>query len=295
MPQSNPLHILWFIATLWLLPAIAQCDEITIRIPTGLKAMGNYHQGEKGKPAILVLHGFLQTHQFSTVRLIATELADAGYTILSPTLTLNIDQRSTSLSCDAIQHHSVEQATQEIVAWINWLKQQGKRRIILIGHSTGSDHLLSYLHNRPDPAVVAFIATSVGPVDNWQKPDEYRRQRAKAKTAVATGDKSLKTYSLVFCRNNYTAPASDFLSYLRWDRNWIINSLKASPVPTTVVLGKEDKWLPPKWSTAIKQARIPLISIPEANHYFSGISEFDFQEAIRSLVVKADNGNRVKP
>ena len=153
MPKITTPRIISLLLTLWLLPATVVASEMSLQLPSGIKALADYRKGSMDKPAVLVLHGFLQTYHFSTVRLIVGELSDAGYTVLSPTLTLNIDQRRASLTCDAIQHHSAEQATRELGAWVEWLKKNGYKRIILIGHSTGSNHLLSYLHANRDPAV----------------------------------------------------------------------------------------------------------------------------------------------
>lgn len=291
MPQLRFRQITGLLFALWLLPAAATAEEISLQLPDGLTALADYREGAASKPAVLILHGFLQTYHFSTVRLIADEVSDADYTVLSPTLTLNVDQRRTSLSCDAIQNHTVEQATVEISAWVDWLKKQGYTRIILIGHSTGSNHLLSYLHSQRDPAVRAFIATAAGPIDSWQHPDESRRQLAEAEAAVAAGDKGIKQYSLGFCRHNYAAPPKGFLSYMQWDRARIVGDLKTIPVATTVVLGQADQWLPPDWADTVERAAIPLVRIKDSNHYFSGISEFDFQAAILSLVEDAAEGN----
>jgi pimeloyl-ACP methyl ester carboxylesterase len=140
--------------------------------------------------------------------------------------------------------------------------------------------------------VSAFIATGIGPIESWRDPEESRRHRAEAKAALAAGDDSLKRFSLGFCRNNYAAPARSFLSYMQWSRVRILQALKASPVPTTVVIGQADKWLPPDWADTIKREGIPLVLINDANHYFSGIGEFDFQAAVRSLV---EDATRAKP
>jgi dienelactone hydrolase len=288
MPTIFHTVLKQFLLLLWLLPVTTLAGEITHTIPGGLKALADYHSGNRDKPAVLVLHGFLQTHHFSTIRLITAELADAGYTVLSPTLSLNIDQRNSSLTCDAIQNHTVEQATQEIAAWVEWLYTHGHQRIVLIGHSTGSNNLLSYLQSGPHKAVTTFIATSIGPMDSGDFRDESRRQRVEARADAAVGDTGLKRYTLGFCRQNYTTAPQYFLSYMQWDKERILNGLKTTPVPTTVVLGEDDKWLPADWTAAVETAAIPLRVIAEANHYFSGISEFDFQATILTLVEEAE-------
>ena len=61
-------------------------------------------------------------------------------------------------------------------------------------------------------------------------------------------------------------------------------------MPTIVVLGQTDTWLPPGWADRLENEAIPLVRINDANHYFSGIAEFDFQAAILSLVEDAADG-----
>ncbi len=287
MSAKNPPGIIWLIVSLWLIPATAGGEQLSETLGNGLSVLADYRHGAMNKPAALVLHGFLQTHQFSTVQLIADELSDAGYAVLSPTLSLNISRRRSGLTCDAIQNHTVEQSTEEIAFWVEWLKRKGHKHVILIGHSTGSNNLLSYLEHAPDPSISTLIATAIGPIENWRHPEESRRQQVQAKALIASGNAGLRQYSLSFCRNNYAAPGTSYLSYMQWKEEWLLHALKASPVPVTVVLGKEDKWLPPDWAEQIRRTKIPTVEISEANHYFSGIAEFEFQSAILALVVDA--------
>jgi len=287
MYKPIPLQIFGVWLALCLLSASTAAEEITLQLDSGLKALADFRPGEREKPAVLVLHGFLQTRHFSTVRLIVDELAENGYSVLAPTLSLGIDLRRTSLACDAIQNHSVEQANAEIHTWLEWLKRGGHHRVILIGHSTGSNHLLSYLHAGSDTASIAFIATSISSIESMQPPQESRRLRAEAQAALSSGGSPLLRSSLGFCHNNYTAPARDFLSYLRWDEEHTLQQLLTSPVPTTVVLGEADQWVRPDWADSLEREGIPLRRIPEANHYFSGITEFDFLAVILSLVETA--------
>ena len=105
----------------------------------------NIWTAQRDKPAVLLLHGFLQTRDFPTVATLARGLRDAGYPVLSPTLSLNIPNRSQSLACEAIHRHSLDDDIGEIARWVDWLKSHGHRSIVLIGHSFGSLQLLAYL------------------------------------------------------------------------------------------------------------------------------------------------------
>jgi dienelactone hydrolase len=78
----------------WLLPLLmglgipcAHAETVTLTLANKLMATAEFHEGEPDKPAVILLHGFLQTHQFPTIKRLADSLADEGYTVLasSPT------------------------------------------------------------------------------------------------------------------------------------------------------------------------------------------------------------------
>ncbi len=71
--------------------AQAWADVVTLELQQGLTARAEYRAGARDKPAVLILHGFLQTHNFPTVHNLAEGLVTAGYSVLTPTLTLGGD------------------------------------------------------------------------------------------------------------------------------------------------------------------------------------------------------------
>jgi pimeloyl-ACP methyl ester carboxylesterase len=265
----------------------AMADEITIPLSSGNKALADFRPGEPGKPAIFLLHGFLQTYHFSTIQLIAEALADNGYTVLAPTLTLNIDQRRNGLGCEAIQNHTVADGNREIADWLAWLKHQGYPHIIAIGHSSGSMQLLSYLGTQPQALVDYFIATAIGPIDDWQHPQEVRQQLSAAQQRLQESPNTITNYTLGFCQNNYASPTDAYLSYMEWSQPWVLQHLKESPVPLHLIIGGGDKWLPPDWGSTLQATALPLTLIEDASHNFTGPTEFEFQETIIALLEQA--------
>jgi dienelactone hydrolase len=65
-------------------PAAAHAELVQQLMRPGIPASAEYRVGERSKPAVLMLHGFLQTREFSTVATLSRGLHDAGYTVLSP-------------------------------------------------------------------------------------------------------------------------------------------------------------------------------------------------------------------
>jgi pimeloyl-ACP methyl ester carboxylesterase len=263
---------------------ITMAAEISIPLSSGNKALADFRPGDTSKPAIFILHGFLQTYRYSTVQLLVDELADNGYTVLAPTLTLNIDQRRNGLGCDAIQNHTVADGNREIADWVAWLKGQGYAHIIAIGHSSGSMQLLSYISEQPLPTLDYFIAISIAPFDDWRKPEQTRQEVSAAQQRLQQNPNAISSYSLSFCNNNYSAPPAAYLNYIQWSAAWLLQRLKQSPVPLHLILGGADTWLPPDWVATLKVMELPLTIIDEASHNFIGPQEFEFQETVSTLL-----------
>ncbi|MCW9048671.1 MAG: alpha/beta hydrolase, partial [Gammaproteobacteria bacterium] len=130
-----------------------------------------YLEGTNTQNPVIILHGLLQTHQFTTVSRLATALNEAGYTVLSPSLSLGINNRKTSLSCEAIHTHSMDSDSDELKLWIDWLNEKSGKDINLIGHSAGGPTVLNYLetHNANLIKKVILISLSyyaTGPTAN---------------------------------------------------------------------------------------------------------------------------------
>ena len=165
----------------------------------GIPASAEYRVGERSKPAVLMLHGFLQTREFSTVATLARGLHDAGYTVLSPTLSLNIPGRTQNLACEAVHKHSLNDDVAEIGLWIHWLKSRGHPTIVLVGHSFGSLELLAYLSAKPDAAVKGYLGVSL--IEVQIGPHDRATLIAQLEDRVRNKRRALVNQTLSFCKN----------------------------------------------------------------------------------------------
>lgn len=116
-------------ASLFLLALLksgfALADVMSLIAPNGREATAEYRPGRSDLPAVLIVHGFLQTRAFPTVAALADGLAQAGFTVLTPTLTLNVSRRRHSLPCEAVHSHTFEMDVAEVAAWADWLERRG--------------------------------------------------------------------------------------------------------------------------------------------------------------------------
>ena len=254
--------------------------------PLNLTAQANYHEGDNDKPALLIMHGFLTTNQFHTIRTMAKNFKDEGYTVLAPTLTLGVNLRKQSLKCDDLHNHTLENDVIEIESWIKWLESQGKKEIVVIGHSTGSHELLALLNKEAHPTIKLAIFTSLfylnGPeLGTLQSDLEYAQQ------ALSTSDLKPHKYSFLFCKNNYFATPQSYLSYHSITRKYVLDALSALTIPHYTIMGGADRryqLVGENWLDQLKQSGTNLITVEGANHFFSSEHEFDLQDLLQEII-----------
>ena len=277
MPGITRLCCLLLLACL---PLSGRGEPVRERLPSGLTGLADYRPGEAGKPAVLVLHGFLSTHHFATVQNLVETLADEGYPVLAPTLTLGIDGRQSSLPCEAIHTHSLEQDLAEIDHWLRWLARHHAGPIVLIGHSWGSLELLAWLSGPGHSRVRLLIATSLSHAGSFHPEAQIRRQRREARAARRNGHDQPRRLSLGYCQGNYVSPPSAWLSYLRWDAVRVLAALREAPVPVRVILGGADRRFDRHWRRVLRLNGARLDIIPGASHFFDAEHKFELGDAV---------------
>jgi pimeloyl-ACP methyl ester carboxylesterase len=258
-----------------------QAKTVHLDTATGVSARADYQPGQPDKPAVLVLHGMLQTHGVRTVRTLADSLSANGHPVLTPTLSLGVAQRQQSLDCDAIHSHTLGEDIGEIRAWVDWLARRATGPIVLVGHSTGGLKLLAYLQEDPHPRVSRLVAVSLAGFASWTKGVDAA---AEIEQARAQGEQELHEYSLGYCADSYKAPPEPFLSYMRWNAERIERALAESPVPVKVVLGSQDRRLPPRWPQRVAEQGARVQVVEGAGHFFTGLHELALGDAVRAVL-----------
>jgi len=224
---------------------------------------------------VIVLHGFLQTREFPTVATLAQGLQDAGYTVLSPTLSLGVPSRAQSLACEAVHRHSLEEDVAEIGQWVKWLKSRGHHSIVLFGHSFGSLQSLAYLSAKPDAAVKGYIGASLveAQIGETSRTDLI----AQLENRVRSKQRALVNQTLSYCKK-YTSTPEGLLSYVRWDQTRLLAAIKQAPVGVKLIMGDSDKMIGPGWLKALQHIQTPMVVVEGANHFMDGEHEFDLLE-----------------
>ena len=255
-----------------IVPAAAHGEIVHQLVRPGMPASADYLVGDRNKPAVLLVHGFLQTREFPTVATLARGLNDAGYTVLSPTLSLNIPNRRQSLPCEAVHKHGMADDVAEIARWVAWLKSQGNPSIVLFGHSFGSLQALAYLVGKPDRAVKGYVGASLieAQIGSNARPALITQLESR----LLDKQHELVNQPLSFCAR-YPSTPDGLLSYVRWDQASVLSALKKSPVKIQLIMGDSDEMIGGNWLKALKHIQIPLVVVKGANHFLNGEYEFD--------------------
>ena len=257
--------------------ATSNAKTVELRLPNKLVAMAEFRQGSPDKPAVILISGFLQTNSFPTISRLTDTLADEGYTVLAPTLTLGVTHRRQSLACEAINTHTVASGVQEIQAWVNWLKTKKAKHIVLSGHSLGSIYNLAYLSGKPDILVRQYIGVSI--VEGSLKIGENARAPLVHKLRQQVRDEAdgLVENQFSFCQKYRSTPES-ILSYMEWGPEKILTEINQSKIPVTMIMGSKDDRLGPDWTEKLKQTSAKVILIEGANHFMDGQYEFELYD-----------------
>ncbi len=265
----------------WLLvPAASHAVTVEIQSAPQVVATADFRPGKAGKPAILVLHGFLQTRDFGVVRSIADTFSDEGYTVLSPNLSLGIPHRKSSLDCEALHLHDMGGDIGEIQQWVQWLRGRGHTRIFGVGHSFGATQLVAWREKYREKDFGLIGVSMIGSAPFTLRPKSYP---SMSPTNVKQPDSSLVHAPLSFCET-YSAPANKYASYHQWNENRTLAALKRFGTRTDVILGSEDKFAPSNWENQLAKTGARIHKIRGANHFMGGTQEFDMLDTILGIL-----------
>ncbi|MDJ0739800.1 MAG: alpha/beta fold hydrolase [Gammaproteobacteria bacterium] len=279
---------------LWLLVALAGpvqagSAHMSLELASGLTAEADYWPGQSDRPVVLILHGFLQTRDFPTVRRLAESLADEGYSVLLPSLTLGLDRRRQGLACEAIHTHSMQQDVDELHAWVDWLRGHGRKRPVVVGHSAGGVPVAALLDRLTDVALGGAVLISLSYFGEEQGQAQLERLRARARADLAGNPDGLNRYTLSFCRDYVTGPAQ-LLSYLDWDREMLARALRAATVPVTLIYGDDDPRIDRDWLDGLDAGGVVVRRVSGAAHFFDLAHEFDLLDEVRAAIAGGGHG-----
>ena len=269
----------WLLASTLSLAAPSGSARIELAFDAGLIAEADYWPGAAEQPAVLILHGFLQTRELPAVRRLAEALAGEGFSVLTPSLSLDLNRRHQGLACEAVHTHTLHQDVAELAAWTRWLAGRAGKAPVVVAYSAGAVQLAAMLDTLDTPVARALLIDMTS----------FERAGTGDRTGHSSGDAGadrISTHQLGFCaRYASTVAASE--SYLRWDRDRLQQALLGARVPVAAVIGGDGP-AAADWRAALENEGMDIRTIPGADHFF-GLAH---QTALLHEVLDLIRGNK---
>jgi pimeloyl-ACP methyl ester carboxylesterase len=247
--------------------------------------------------AVLITHGALAHNGMEIIKAMQAGLAERGFNSLAITLSLSLDNRKGMYDCAAPHRHKHADALDEIGAWLNWLKERGVAKAVLMGHSRGGAQTALFAAERPDPVVSKVVLLAPATYDEKAAAAQYQARhgrslaeplaRAMSLVKAGKGGEMMKGVGLLRCPGGAVSAAS-FASYYQPDpRLGVVASLSKIKAPTLVIAAANDevvKGLPEAVKPLADGKRVKLVTIPDAGHFFLDLAADEAADAIKTFL-----------
>ncbi len=249
--------------------------------------------------AILIVHGGLSHRDTEIGTALQSQLNQKGYTTLAINLSLGIDGRHGTYDCQVTHRHRNGDAAAEIGAWVDWLQNQGARRVALLGHSRGGAQTALYAAQQ-NPKIVKALALMAPAIRENTDPAEYQRRfqqplapvlaQAQKLVKAGKGRSVLEHVGLLNCADT-SATADAFVSY--YDQSPSVDTPSLIPklrkLTLVIVAGNDEivVGLDKKVAPLADGVRVRMKVIEGADHTFRDLNTDDAVEAIDTFLKNA--------
>ena len=246
---------------------------------------------------ILITHGGLAHRDMEIIAYVQNLLVkEKGYNTLAINLSLGLDNRHGMYDCKTMHRHRNDDAADEIGAWVDWLKQQGAKRVTLLGHSRGGAQTALYAAERDNALVKAVVLVAPATRENtdaagyeqrYQKPLAPVLEKARQLAKAGKGGTVLEHIDLLNCPDT-SATADTFVSYYgqdpRLDTPYLLPKIGK---PTLVVVAGSDEvvvGLDKKVAPLADSKRVQMKVVEGAGHMFRDLYADDAVDAIDAFL-----------
>lgn len=249
-----------------------------------------------GDNVVLLLHGTLTHNGRSTYADLQNNLAKEGITSLSMNLSLGLSDRRGEYDCATPHTHKHTDAIAEVGVWMDWLKQQGVKKVTVMGHSRGGNQIAWYVSEKDSDSInkVVLLAPATGEQqsgkeyqEKYGKPLNSVLKTAKDMVKAGKGKEMMKDTDFIYCEKAQVT-AEAFVDYYdvkpKFDTPTVLKSIKK---PTLVIVGSEDTVVPelPKRLEAIKgQKNVTMTTIDGGDHFFVDLANEDVAAAVAKFI-----------
>ncbi|GAB6039670.1 alpha/beta hydrolase [Endothiovibrio diazotrophicus] len=286
----------------------AYADEVTL--PYGSLTLNGNLELAEGKTladgVILITHGGLMYRGMELYVYLQRLFKGLGYSTLAINLSLGVDDRHGRYDCKATHRHRYTDAPGEIGAWVGWLKAEGARAVVLLGHSRGGAETALFAAEHDDPVIrsVVLLAPDTRETNDaaayekrYHKPLEPLLERARELIEEGRGDTVLQPIDFLYCADT-SATADCFVSYYgadpRLDTAYLIPQITK---PLLVLLAGDDEIVvnDQKFPPLAERENVEVKWVEGAGHFFRDLNADDAVEAIDAFLRKGQERNSLRP
>lgn len=276
-----------------------QAEEVTVKQgDTTLRGELTLADGKTAKDGvILLLHGTFAHNKMEIMQSLTDLLKEKGYNTLGVNLSFGVDKRpSDMLDCTIEHKHKHEDAVAELDTWMNWLKEQGASKVVVLGHSRGGNQAAWYAAEKDSGLLEKVVA--VAPATNdpdkaskeyaerYQKPLADIMAEAQKLIDAGKGDTVMELPGFVYCEKA-KATANAVVGYYKDDERRNTPSLLPKiKKPMLIVMGSADEVvadLPAKLE-GIKQDNLKLETVDGADHFFLDLYADELADKVATFV-----------
>ena len=259
-----------------------QAEEHQLEL-NGLKVSANLEASSdnwKEGTVVLMTHGTLAHNRMEIMATLQEMLKERGHTTLAINLSLGLSDRKGMYDCAVPHTHKHTDALDEIGLWLGWLKKQGVKSVVLLGHSRGGNQTAWFAAERDDAAIkkVVLIAPQVwseekdskGYQKSYNKPLSPVLAGAQKLVDAGKGGSQLKPVDFIYCADS-SASAEAFVAYYQPDSRMDTPSLvRQIAKPVLVFAGSEDKVVAglTEKMESIEKPNVSFEVIDGADHFF---------------------------
>lgn len=237
---------------LFLISPVVSAEEITLNhqgvtLNANLEKSDNWSTGT----VVLMTHGTLAHNKMEIMATLQELLSEQDVSSLAINLSLGLDNRHEFYDCATPHHHKHTDALQEIAAWLDWLKKQNVKQVVLLGHSRGGNQTAWFATQHDDAVVqkVVLVAPQTWSTDYAAKnyKERYGKDlqpllnKAQSLVQSGKGNAVLKNIDFIYCKDT-SATADAIVSYYssnpNMDSPYLMPKIKK---PLLVIAGTEDK------------------------------------------------------
>lgn len=244
---------------------------------------------------VLIMHSFLAHNGMEIIKASQDALLENEQSSLAINLSYNVDNRHGSYDCMNPIRFKLSDAMTELDAWLNWLKSQGVKKSVLMGHSISANQVLIYAVDRNDPAMSGLVLLVPNTVGHPSSPERYETrygaslekilERAKKMIADGKADQLMENTDFGFCPKSSVTADAFYDFYQQGNKFWTAHLyLPEVKVPTLVIAASMDEVQPDiekHVKPYVDDKQIFLTVIDDAGHFFR---DFNIEEAVEKAV-----------